>query len=607
MLCLLYEGFRTTRERLEPPNRLTINMRISENKIAEIAAAADIVQIISDYVSLKKAGKDYRGLCPFHGDKDPSFYVSPQKGIFHCFGCAVGGNVFNFVMRVENVTFTEAAQILARKYGVTLTFDERSRARADERQLIHQALELAQQFFTENIPRAESAVVYLESRGISRHWIKELGIGFAPDTWEGLATFFRDRGAVLRHAVTAGLLKMRTSGGYYDTFRSRITIPIRDLSGRIVAFGGRIFGDGDPKYLNSPESLVFRKKNILFGLDSAREAIRSTGTVSIVEGYFDQIALRIRGIENVAATLGTALGADQIRLLKRFTTNIVTIFDGDEAGLRAVKRSIPLFLAEGIEPRCLILTDDKDPDEAVRRVGADEFNNWITGARPGMDYLLGLLAKNFNLNSMEGRNSALEECIPSLREIADSKERDYVIERFSSTLKIREDRLRRLISGATTFSRKKAESRKTLFDFPADERNIVRGMLLREGFIDRVIESGLLKDITDPILSRIAGLMVQFYQDTGSFDPMAFSYSLEDANLSSIIAAWLNPRPEEDDLRPDVDGDLALDDSLDSLRSKKLQKRKAEIQECMKTSAPGGEEFNSLARELWVIGQHLRK
>lgn len=584
-------------------------MRISESKIAEIGAAADIVQVISDYVSLKRAGKDYRGVCPFHGDKDPSFYVSPQKGIFHCFGCAVGGSVFNFLMKIENVSFVEAVQLVAQRYGVPLAFDERANAVADEKQKLCRALDTAQLYFLQNLKTHREAVAYLESRDLPTEWLDKLGIGFAPDAWEGLIGYFRQRGTDMRDAVSAGLAKARSSSGYYDTFRSRITIPIRDLNGKIIAFGGRIFGEGDPKYLNSPESSVFRKKSVLFGMDTAREAIRSEGFVIIVEGYFDQISLRVRGLQNCVATMGTALGAEQVRLLKRFSRDIVTVFDGDEAGLRGVKRSIPLFLSEGLEPRCLILTEDKDPDEAVRRVGINEFRDWVRHASPMLDFLLHTISRNYNVNSLEGRNSALEECLPVLREIADSKERDYLIERFSSALKIREDRLQRLISGSSSqrSQKPKQPGRRTLFDFPADERNIVRGMLLREGFIDKVLERGIIKDLHDPTLAALAELMADFTHNRGSFDPFTFSTSLEDENLSALVAGWLRPRPEEDDLRPDVDGDLALDHSLDSIRVKKLHKRKTEIKESMKLCLPGNEEFNSLADELRVIGQLLRK
>jgi DNA primase len=583
-------------------------MRIPESKISEVASAADIVEVISGYVELKKAGKDYRGLCPFHGDKDPSFYVSPQKGIFHCFGCATGGSVFNFIMKMESIQFAEAVQLLAKRYGVPFQLDAHVKGSSDERARLIKALEAAQGYFTEKLSANLSVRDYLTQRGVPAEWFDSLGLGFAPDSWEGIQGRLRSAGVDFKDAVSAGLIKPRTSGGYYDYFRSRVTIPIRDLSGNLVAFGGRIYGEGDPKYLNSPESALFHKKGILYGLDTAREAIRREGCVILVEGYFDQIALRIRGLENTVAPLGTALGKEQIRLLKRFSGEMITVFDGDEAGLRAVKRSIPLFLSEGIEPRCLILRDDKDPDEAANRIGIDAFRKLLDASGSMIDFLLDTVTDQYNVNTIQGRNLALEECLPVLREIADSKEGDYVIERFSSRIRVREDRLRRTIrSGPDNRRKEKSNERKSLFDFPADERNVVRGMLLQEGFIDRVLESGVLKDIEDPLLKDLAGRMVAFREEAGRCDPVSFSSSLEDQSLASVVAGWLKPRPEEDDFRPEVDGTTLIDHSLDSIRLRKIDKRKAEIKERMNQCPPGEEEYNVLARELLAIGRRLHK
>lgn len=584
-------------------------MRIPQSKIAEVSSAADIVQVISAYVDLKKAGKDYRGICPFHGDKDPSFYVSPQKGIFHCFGCAVGGSVFNFIMKMENVPFAEAVQVLARRYGVPFHFEKADTAVRDERSRLMKALEIAQGYFEENLRSNLAARDYLENRGVASTWFDTLGLGFAQDSWDGMTSHLRTTGIAVQDAVSAGLIKQRPSGGHYDYFRSRLMIPIRDLSGNTVGFGGRIYGEGDPKYLNSPESAVFRKKSVLYGLDSAREAIRREGRVILVEGYFDQISLRIRGLENTVAPLGTALGSEQIRLIKRFSTEVVTVFDGDEAGLRAVKRSIPLFLAEGIEPRCLILTEDKDPDEAVNRIGVDGFRGLLDKAVSMIDFLLESIAAQYDVNTLQGRNLALEECIPVFKEIADSKERDYLIERFSFGLKIKEDRLRKMFRSGFSRLRQETQPKKvrSLFDFPADERNVVRGILLREDFMDRVLETGVLQDLEDPILIELAERMIKFRDEAGHFEATAFSSSLEDEKLASILAGWLQPKPEEDDLRPEVDGCRAMDQSLESIRLRRLEKRKTAIKDSMKRCPPGEEEYNRLAEELLSIGRRLHR
>ncbi len=584
-------------------------MRIPESKIAEVASATDIVQVISDYVHLKKAGKDYRGICPFHGDKDPSFYVSPQKGIFHCFGCAIGGSVFNFIMRIENISFLEAVRTLARRFGVPFHLEDTVRAGADEKELLFSALETGRLYFAANLASHEAARQYLFDRGILEEWIAILGLGFAPDSWDGIHNHLRKEAVTPGDAVSAGLIRERTSGGYYDYFRSRIMIPVRNLNGQLVAFGGRILGEGDPKYLNSPESPIFHKKNILYGLDTAKEAIRREGSCVVVEGYFDQISLKMRGFENSVAPLGTAFGSEQVRIIKRFCGKIITVFDSDEAGLRALKRSIPFFLAEGMDPYCVVLDKDKDPDEAIRRLGASAFRRILDRAAPTIDFFLDSLNSKYDLNTIQGRNLAIEECLPILREVADSNERDYFIERFSSRTRIREDRLMRMLKARVGRSadKPKKDDAKGLFDFPADERNVVRGMLLLDGFIDQVAHSGVLKDLEDPVLSGLARRMIDFAGRTRKFNSCDFLNSIEDNDLSSIVAKWLKPRPEEDDLRPEVDGALTVHESLDYIRLRKLEKRKVEIKERMKKCPPGEDEYNLLAQELLSIGRRLHR
>lgn len=587
-------------------------MRIPESKIAEIAAAADIVQVISNYVELKKAGKDYRGVCPFHGDKDPSLYVSPQKSIFHCFGCAVGGSVFNFIMRIENLSFVEAAKLLAQRYSVVLQLEPGSSAREDAKERLYKVLALAHSYFIQNLRAAPAAQEYLLNRGLGREWIDFLGLGFAPDSWDGFQNHLSDSGLAMRDALNAGLVRQKPSGGYYDYFRGRIMIPIRGLNGELVAFGGRAFGQGDPKYLNSPESPIFKKKNILFGLDTARDAIKKSGFIILVEGYFDQISLRIRGIQNVVAPLGTSLTTEHAKLLKRFSERVVTIFDGDEAGLRAVKRSLPIFLSEGIEPECVILTEDKDPDAAINRIGTEGFNKLIESSDSVIDFFLNQLESQYDFKGISGRNQALEECIPILRQIADSSERDYLIERFSSRIRINEERIRRAITTSTVnqftqggSSKKKSAS--TFFDFPAEERNVVRGMLIRDGFVDTVVGTGVLREIENPTLSKLAQAIIRFSEERGSFDSRPFALALDDPEMAALVASWLQPKPEEDDLRPEVDGDITIDQSLERLRLKKLLRRKSEIQEKMRKCEAGEEEYNNLARELLGIGRRLQR
>jgi len=584
-------------------------MRIPESTIAEVASAADIVQVISGYIDLKKAGKDYRGLCPFHGEKDPSFYVSPQKGIFHCFGCAAGGSVFNFIMRMENVSFVESVRLLAQRYGITLPPMVSGGEAGDEKLKLYKIMESAQVYFHENLHTNSEIAEYLIGRGVPENWFDRIGFGFAPDTWDGMCKHLNRLGMNMRDAAGLGVVRQRESGGYYDYFRSRVMIPIRDLKGDVIAFGGRVYGKGEPKYLNSPESTLFRKRSTLYGLDSARDSIRREGAVVLVEGYFDQISLRIRGFENVVAPLGTSLAVEQVKLLKRYTTEVITIFDGDEAGLRAVRRSIPLFLAEGLEPRCVVLREDKDPDEVVQNRGIVGLRKILTKAVPVIDFFLNDLQERYDLGGIQGRNLALEESLPILREIADSKERDYLIERFASRLRVREDRIKRLLG---TFLRRRDNGTKQELNIrvrPVSdvEKNVVRGMLLRDGFIGTVIESGLIKDLEDPFLRSLAERMVTFKKETGNFEPRSFCNSLDDHKFSSTVAGWLEPRPEDDDLRPEVDGDRVIEESLDRLKLRRLERRKVEIVDKMKECPPGDTEYNLLAQELLSIGRRLHK
>jgi DNA primase len=585
-------------------------MRIPESTISEVASAADIVQVISGYIDLKKAGKDYRGLCPFHGEKDPSFYVSPQKAIFHCFGCAAGGSVFNFIMRIENVSFVESVRLLAQRYGITLPSIVTRGEDGGEKLKLFKIMESGQVYFHESLHANSEIAEYLANRGVPENWFDRIGFGFAPDTWDGMYKHLSRLGINMRDAAGLGIVRQRDSGGYYDYFRSRVMIPIRDLNGNVIAFGGRAYGKAEPKYLNSPESTLFHKRSTLYGLDTARDSIRSEGTVILVEGYFDQISLRIRGLENVVAPLGTSLAVEQVKLLKRYTTDVITVFDGDEAGLRAVRRSIPLFLAEGMEPRCVVLKQDKDPDEAVQNRGIEEFRRILTEAVPIIDFFLNDLQERYNLSGIQGRNLALEESLPLLREIADSKERDYLIERFASRLRVREDRIKRLVGAASLPQRQRNtnnQENRSVQPVSDMEKNVVRGMLLRDGFIETVIASGLIKDLEDPFLRSLAERMVAYRKETGNFESRSFCSSLDDQKCASTVAGWLEPRPEDDDLRPEVDGDRVIDESVDRLKLRRLERRKSEIVDKMKKCPPGDAEYNLLAQELLSIGQRLHK
>lgn len=348
-------------------------MRFEDEFIEKIKDSTDIVAVVGEYVQLKKAGSSWKGLCPFHREKSPSFIVSPNRGSFHCFGCGKGGNVLTFLMAVENLPFPEAVKTLAQKAGIPLPkveHDEATDERERERARIWAINESAAKFFQAHLNSAEgsSARAYLQKRGLSESDCLALGLGWAPAGWETLKHAALKSGYKPEEMVVAGLLvKNEEKGSIYDKFRDRVIFPVRDTFGRILAFGGRIMGDGEPKYLNSPETIVFKKGECLYLLDAAREKIREKGTTLVVEGYFDAIALHLHGFQNAVATLGTALTRDHARLLKRYAPEVVVLYDADAAGQAAAKRGIEPLLSEGLRTRVLTLPDAKDPDEYLQK------------------------------------------------------------------------------------------------------------------------------------------------------------------------------------------------------------------------------------------------
>lgn len=365
-------------------------MRFDDSKIEEIKNRVDIVELASEYLTLKKAGRNFVGLCPFHQEKTPSFTLNREKQIFYCFGCGQGGNVITFLMKIAGKTFPEAIKDLAQKAGVILpprVTDKESRERESLREKITSLNLRAAQQFVRNLqaPAGKEARLYLQERSISEDTIKKFRLGYAPDNWNALADYLEGSGLSLKLAEQAGLVITGKDGRFYDRFRGRLIFPIENVSGEVIAFGGRILGKGEPKYLNSPESPVYIKGKNLYGLNKTKEEIRRKGFAIIVEGYFDLISLVNAGVGNVVATLGTALTREHLELLRRYTTDIVALFDPDEAGKKALDRSLDLFLEMRMKARALILPGGHDPDDYVKKFGPDKLEEMISRAQPLSD------------------------------------------------------------------------------------------------------------------------------------------------------------------------------------------------------------------------------
>lgn len=367
-----------------------------EQILDEILSRIDLVGLISDHLELKKAGKDYKGLCPFHSEKTPSFMVSPDKNIYHCFGCAEGGNAFTFTMKMEGLNFPEAVKNLAGRSGVDLSPYEKKDALGEKEsptEIFYKINRYALWFFQETLKSSvgSQASEYLQKRKLSPDTISEFKIGYAPHDWDGLTQFFQSKKVPLEEAVKLGLIKKRKEGdGFYDFFRDRIMFPIMDPEGRILGFGGRRLNDGgdEPKYINSPESPIYHKGQSIFGLHQTRKHIRRNEEVVLVEGYMDLISLYQAGVMNLAAPLGTAVTNLQIRYLKKLASRFLLLLDSDEAGKKATERALDCFLAEGIHPYFVNLSQGKDPDEALSLLGADAVKNEIKMAKPAIEQLL---------------------------------------------------------------------------------------------------------------------------------------------------------------------------------------------------------------------------
>lgn len=419
---------------------------IPKEKIEEVLDRASIVQVISEYVPLKKRGQNYLGICPFHSEKSPSFTVSEEKKIFHCFGCNASGNAVTFYMKKEGVPFPEAVRALAKRYGITI--EEAKKGAPEARDFLMQALRSALDYFMEELngPQARGAREYLKKRGYEGDIIKRFGIGYAPDKWDGLVVFLKRRGISPDDAVKAGLAVQKEKG-CFDRFRNRVMFPITDVKGRVIGFGGRALGDQEPKYLNSPETTVFRKGEVLYGLFQARQGIIKEGKAIVVEGYFDLIALHKAGFTNSIATMGTALTPEHLRILKGYGATVYALFDSDEAGKNAAVRGLPLFLNEEMPCRAVILPEGKDPDEFLARKGPEGMKEAIEKAEPLMEFFLKELKRKTDLKTPEGKRKYLDGALPYLKKVKNVAEQGHYVTFLASLLGVRADSIYDLVKG----------------------------------------------------------------------------------------------------------------------------------------------------------------
>ncbi|MFB6273904.1 MAG: DNA primase [Salinibacter sp.] len=444
-------------------------MPIPDEKVETVRTAADLVEVAEDYVQLKQSGSRYMGLCPFHNEDTPSFSVDPDQNLYYCFGCQRGGDVFKFVQEIEGVGFLESVRILAERYGIPLPEEEADQEAANERESILHALRFAARFFYRQLTqsdRGRPALDYLRRRGFAPKTIKRFGLGFAPNEWDALLTAAEEEQIDPEMLEKAGLVIERNDGsGYYDRYRGRIIFPIFSHIGKVLAFAGRILDPDDerdqPKYINSPETEVYHKKEVLYGLHQAKRAIRQTDEALLVEGYTDVISLSQAGVENVVASSGTALTEQQVSTLNRYATRAVMLYDADEAGARAAMRGLERVMEAGMGAYAVELPDGSDPDDYVQEYGGEAFADYVTEHRKDLpSFAYQRARRDGELETPEDRVEVQREIIDSVARIPDPNLRREYVARTSEVTGVPDSDLFRMLEEAREHIERREQRRR---------------------------------------------------------------------------------------------------------------------------------------------------
>ncbi|WP_195939492.1 DNA primase [Romboutsia sp. 1001713B170131_170501_G6] len=461
--------------------------------IEEVKSRCDIVSTISQYIELKSSGINYKGLCPFHGEKTPSFYVNESKQIYKCFGCGEGGDVINFVMKMENLDFIDAVKVLAQKYGIEINtnMDEESKKKLEKIKKFQDIHTEAARFYFSNLhTKKNSGYAYLRSRGLDDKIIKKFGLGYSLASWNSLMEYLTSKGYSNKDLIECGLLAhKKESNKIYDKFRNRVMFPIFDYRGNVIGFGGRVLDDSLPKYLNSPDTITFNKRYNLYGLNFSRKEIKNK-TLILVEGYMDLISLYQYGIKNVVATLGTALTKEQGMLIKRYADNVIISYDSDEAGIKATLRAIEILSDIDINVKVLNLKDCKDPDEFIRKYGVKGYQEAIDESINQIIFRINNLRKQFNLNKDEDKVKFAKEASKIIKKVKSPVEIDYYTKYLSNLIQISTDSIKREIYGKNYNKTENNKYKKSKY-IKKDEVVIEKPKIITNG--EKFVEKNLIK------------------------------------------------------------------------------------------------------------------
>lgn len=606
-------------------------MRIPDHTIDDIRQATDIVDLVGGFVRLKKRGKSHLGLCPFHKEKTPSFTVSAERQMYHCFGCGAGGNVFTFLMQMEKISFVEAVRSLAKTAGIALP---EPGAGGDpgvptEQDRAYALLTLAARHFHANLTgtqEGKAALEYLRSRGIDDAAITRFGLGYALHSWDAFLSHAKTHGFEPSFVERYGLARRREDGSHYDYFRGRTIFPVFTASGRVAGFGARKLREDDPlaKYINSPESPLYAKSRILYGLSWSKEAIRGEDAAILVEGYMDLIALHQAGVANVVASSGTALTADQIGLLRRYTRNVTIVYDADSAGSVAALRGVDLILEQDLDVKVVRLPEGDDPDSHVRREGAAGFRKLLEGAHSFIDFIIA--SRKEKDGSPEERSKTIRILVRTIARMPDALKRDLYVKHVGSLYGIREavlqaelaSALREGSQGGQRFERRTPEPAAPVLPgeetsarpgegdpIPAEERDLLTAVLRGGEEVARfALGHAAPADFSHPVTRSVAGLILERLEEGGGLEPAALVDAAGGAAARGLISAAMvemaelerDPRPGESPAEPGDPRRIASD-AIIAMKRRTIRAQKKENQERLRlTTASGGDALPFLRK-----------
>lgn len=551
-------------------------MYFSEELIEEIRQRNDIVDVISGYVKLQKKGSSYFGLCPFHNEKSPSFSVSRQKQMYYCFGCGAGGNVITFIMEYENYAFAEAVRLLAERAGVDIPemeYSKEAKQKADLKATLLEINKLAAKYFYAQLKteHAKHAHTYLTKRGLSEETITAFGLGYSNKYSDDLYKYLKTKGYSDELLVKAGLISA-SEKGVYDKFWNRVMFPIMDANNRVIGFGGRVMGEGEPKYLNSPETEIFDKSRNLYGLNRARTSRKSY--FLICEGYMDVIALHQAGFTNAVASLGTAFTPGHAALIKRYVNEVYLTFDSDGAGTKAALRALPILKEAGITAKIIRMDPYKDPDEFIKNLGAEAFEERINKARNGFLFSLEVLERDYDMNSPEGKTGFFNEAARRLTEFEEEIERNNYIEAVAEKYHISIESLRKLVAKtaikigqATPATKPKQASghERGKEDGNLQSQKILLTWLIENEQIFKQIKKYIMpQDFTKELYQTVAQLLYEQYED-GNLVPAKVMNHFTDEEEHREVASLFNTRIQR--LETKAEQEKALKETIIRVKS----------------------------------------